>query len=168
MTMVGRNRRPNVEADKQPMSPLSNNVPGPRPSRPRLALPAGRAISASPTKGSRKSRRGRFSDLRRKKPGDAIHEEIVESPVNVIGVSVAHEATRPKNGGISGWPNAEQRTLIWKGEPPLLDEVSRRRTYDMNVKLADDLGRDVTIIVGSPYIGTASEFLYGGEIKKRK
>ena len=105
---------------------------------------------------------------RRKKPRNSIHDEVVHSASNVVGVPVGHEPAGPNDADSTRWPNAEERAFLWKGKPPLVDEVSRRRTYDMNKHLADDLGSDVTIVVGSPYVRSSSEFLFRRVIKKRK
>lgn len=115
-----------------------------------------------------KSSRGRAFNLRRKKLRDALHDEVVHSSSSVIGVPVGHELTGPDDADASRWPNAEERSFMWEGEPPPFDEISRRRTYDMNKHLTDDLGSDVTIKVGSPYIRSSSEFLFRQIIKKRK
>jgi hypothetical protein len=115
-----------------------------------------------------KSRGRRPVNLRRNKVRDPIHDEIVHRAGNVVGIAVSHELPGPYDANSRRWPNAKERAFMWEGEPPPFDEAARRRTYDMNKHLTDDLGSDVTIVVGSPYIRSASEFLFRRIIKKRK
>ena len=71
-------------------------------------------------------------NARRKKSGSSVHEEVVESARDVIGISVGHELSGPINTDVARWPNSEERAFIWKVKPPPLNETARRRIYDLN------------------------------------
>jgi hypothetical protein len=104
----------------------------------------------------------------RQKRGGSGHQEVVHRAGNVVSVAVGHELPRPVDDGPAWRPDAEERAFVWGGEPPSFDEAAVRATYDLNKELANDLRRNVTIVVGSPYIRTSSHLLFRRKIKKRR
>lgn len=96
------------------------------------------------------------------------HQKIVDRTSGVIGVPVGHELPRLIDDRFAWRPDAEERAFVWRGEPPPFDEFSIRATYDLNKELADDLRRDVAVVVGSPYIRTSSKLLFRRKIKERR
>ena len=106
----------------------------------------------------------RRAKLRRK----TIKNEKIKRPSHVISIPVRQKLTGPFNAVSARWPDAKERALLWRGKTPPFDELARRRTYDVNKKLADDLGRDVAVVIGCPYIRTSSHLLFSRKMKKRR
>lgn len=104
---------------------------------------------------------------RRSKRRSKVRKKVVDCAKNVVGVPVTHKLTGPNDAGVGRWPNAKERAFVWRGKPPPVDEAARIATYDLNIKLANDLRRNVTIVKGSRYIRSSSECLFVGKRKKR-
>jgi hypothetical protein len=105
---------------------------------------------------------GRFSPARLDDP----HKEVSESRGDVIGIAVGHSSSGPSDAESGGRPDAIERSFVWGGKPPPPDEVSRRRTYDLNKELTDDLSGHVAIEMGGYFISSSSELLVR-KMKKR-
>ena len=72
----------------------------------------------------------------------------LEGAGDKVGVSIKKGRARPSDTVGTRRPDAEDRALMWDGEPPPFDEAGLRHLYDLNEELADNLRGRVTIKVG--------------------
>ena len=82
-----------------------------------------------------------------------LHKKVADGSDCVVGVKVGHRAPGPNNARMpDGRPDSIEVPSIGRGEFPHADEVGRRRTYDLNVELANYLSRNLTVVVGGALI----------------
>lgn len=78
----------------------------------------------------------------------ALLHEIEESVGRVGGIAIAHGGWGPADADCCRWPDASEQSPVRSDEPPALNQVRHGRAHDLDKELPDDLGRDLTVIVG--------------------
>ena len=72
---------------------------------------------------------------------------------DVFGGAVVESTGGPNDAVLARRPDPKKCLSTRHAESPSGNEIRHRRTYDLNKKLAEDLGSGVTIITGRPTIG---------------
>jgi len=98
----------------------------------------------------------------------APHKPILERVGDVVSGTVVDGAAGPRNAKLVRRPNAKKRLPLGQVESKHLRETRMRRTDHMNKELADDLGRGMTIKVGSPTIWIPGGKLIGQNKKRSR
>lgn len=66
---------------------------------------------------------------------------------DVVGGRIIKRGSGPPNAALDWRPDAEERAVTWKGEPPSFYERWHRRVYNVNKQLTEDLCGGITIKV---------------------